>query len=99
MYQNLSTRYDWPFKKVIVDLPITMKGHLKRTSGNSLSPLECQNKEVKLSLEEAYRDGLLVCDAGYTVVRFRWQLRLSLHVFTYKGLTAAQWRLSEYPGF
>ena len=33
-----------------------------------------------------------------TVVRFRCQLRLSLRVFTYKGLEAARWRLSGCPG-
>ena len=38
MYQDLSTRHDWPVKKAIVDLSIKMKGNSKRTSGNSLSP-------------------------------------------------------------
>ena len=33
-------------KKAIVDLPIKMKGNSKRTSGNSLSPLGAQNKEL-----------------------------------------------------
>ena len=42
---------------------------------------------------------LYVSDAGYTVVRFQCQLRLSLRVFTYKGLKAARWRLSEFPDF
>ena len=43
MYQDLSTRHDWPVRNPIVDLPIRMKGSLKRTSGNSLSPLGAQN--------------------------------------------------------
>ena len=46
MYQDLSTCNDWPVKKVIVGLPIRMKGNSKRTSGNSLNPLEAQNKNL-----------------------------------------------------
>ena len=33
-------------KKAIVDLPIRLKGNSKRTSGNSLSPLGAQNKDI-----------------------------------------------------
>ena len=43
MYQDLSTRHDWPVRNPIVYLSIKMKGKLKRTSGNSLSPLGAQN--------------------------------------------------------
>ena len=39
-------RHDWPAKKAFVDLPIKMKGNSKRTSGNSLSPLGAQNKDI-----------------------------------------------------
>ena len=46
MYQDLSKRHDWPVKKGIVDLPIRMKGNSKRISGNSLSPLRAQNKDL-----------------------------------------------------
>ena len=46
VYQDLSTRPDWPVKKAIVDLPIRLKGNSKRTSGNSLSPLEAHNKDL-----------------------------------------------------
>ena len=46
MYQDLSTRHDWPVKKAIVDLPIRMKGSSKRTSGNTLSPLGAQNRDM-----------------------------------------------------
>ena len=46
MYQDLSTRHDWPDKKAISDLPIKMKRNSKLTSGNSLSPLEAQNKDI-----------------------------------------------------
>ena len=37
VYQDLSTRHDWPIKNTTVDLPIRLKGNSKRTSGNSLS--------------------------------------------------------------
>ena len=46
VYQDLSTRHDWPFEKAIVDLPIKTRGNLKPTSGNSLSPLGGQNKDI-----------------------------------------------------
>ena len=46
MYQDLSTRHDWHFEKANVNLPIKTKGNLKPTSGNSLSPLGGQNKDI-----------------------------------------------------
>ena len=46
MYQDLSTCHDLPVKKAIANLPIRMKGNLKRTSGNSLNPLGAQNKDL-----------------------------------------------------
>ena len=39
MYQDLSKRHDWPVKKAIVRLPISLKENSERISGNSLSPL------------------------------------------------------------
>ena len=36
MYQDLSTRHDWPVEKVIVDWPIRMKENSKRTSVESV---------------------------------------------------------------
>ena len=39
-------RHDWPVKKAIVDLPISLKGNSKRTSGNSLSQLGDENKDL-----------------------------------------------------
>ena len=39
MYQDLSTHHDWPYKRVIVDLPIRMKRNSKRVSAKSLLPL------------------------------------------------------------
>ena len=43
MYQDLCSRHDWPVKKAIVDLTISMKVNSKRLSGNSLSPFGDQN--------------------------------------------------------
>jgi len=45
VYQDLSTRHDWPVKKAIVNLPIRLKGNSKRISGNSLIPLGALNKD------------------------------------------------------
>ena len=45
-YQDLSTRMIGWVEKAIVDLPIKMKGNSKRTSGNSLSPLAAQYKNI-----------------------------------------------------
>ena len=39
-------RHDWPVKNAIVEMPITMKGNSKRTSGTLLSPLRTQNKDL-----------------------------------------------------
>ena len=46
MYQDLSTLYDWPVKEAIVDLPVRMKRNSERSSGNSLSPLGVQDKNI-----------------------------------------------------
>ena len=50
MYQDLNTCHDWPDKKAIVNLPIKLKGNLKRISDNCLSPLGdklgAQSKEI-----------------------------------------------------
>ena len=48
MYQDLSTRHDWPDKKAIVDLPITLEGNSKHVTSNSLVPLGAHS-------EQAYR--------------------------------------------
>ena len=37
MYQDLSKRHDWPVKKAMVHLPISLKGNSEPISGNSLS--------------------------------------------------------------
>ena len=46
VYQDLSTCHDWPVKKAIVDLPIRLKGNLKRISSNLLSSLEAPTKDL-----------------------------------------------------
>ena len=51
MYQDLSKRHDWPVKKAMVHLPISLKGNSERISGNSLSSfggggLGGQNKDL-----------------------------------------------------
>ena len=56
MYQDLSTCYDWPVKKAIVDLPIKMKGNSNFTSGNSLSSLGAQNKDISAALRTLLAD-------------------------------------------
>ena len=47
MYQDLSTRHDWPVKQATVDLSIKMKGNSICTSGNLLSLLEAQNQDIR----------------------------------------------------
>ena len=49
--QDLSMRHDWPVKNAIVDLPIRVKGNSKHSSGNSLSLLRAQNKDLGISLQ------------------------------------------------
>ena len=46
MYQVLRTHHNWPVNKAIVDLSVKMKGNLKRTIGNLLSPLGAQSKDI-----------------------------------------------------
>ena len=43
--------HDWPVKKDIVNLLVRMKGNLKRTSSNLLSPLRDQNKDLGTASE------------------------------------------------
>ena len=40
-------RYDWPIKEAIVDLPIRWKENLQRTSGNLLTLLGAQNRDIR----------------------------------------------------
>ena len=49
MYQDFITCHDWPVKKGIVNLPISMKENLKCTSSNSLSPLVAKNKDIGIA--------------------------------------------------
>ena len=64
VYQNLSTRHDWPPKKAIVDLPIRMKGNPKPTSDNSLSRLGAQNKYLGTVSQTLLTEYDYLCDAG-----------------------------------
>ena len=65
MYQDLSTRHDWPVKKGIVHLPIRMKGNSKHISGNSSSPLAAQNKDLGAAALQKLLTGLnYACYAG-----------------------------------
>ena len=58
MYQDLSTCHDWPVKKAKVNLLIKMNGNSKHTSGNSLSPLGAEIKDIhtasQMLLTEVY---------------------------------------------
>ena len=49
VYQDLSTFHVWPVKNAIVDWPIRVKGNSKHSSGNSLSLLRAQNKDLGIS--------------------------------------------------
>ena len=52
MYQGLSTRHDWPVKKRPFQFAkIRSKGNWKLTSGNSLSLLGAQNKDIGAALQ------------------------------------------------
>ena len=64
VYQDLSTRHDWPVKKAVVELPIRLKGNSKRSSHDWLSPLGVQNKESLADVtSRAYITSANVCDA------------------------------------
>ena len=65
MQQDLSTRRDWPVKKVIVNLPIRLKGNSYRTSGNFLSLFGAKNKDIGAASQTLLDLVLgLVLDAG-----------------------------------
>ena len=68
--QDLSTHHDWPVKNAIVDLSIWLKGNLKSISGNLLSLLAAQNKDISAASETllmGYRFHL--CMIQVTVVK------------------------------
>ena len=48
--RDLIWHQDWPLKKAIVCLQIKMKGNWKLTSGNSLSLLGAQNKNMVMGV-------------------------------------------------
>ena len=51
VYQDLSTCHNWRVENAIGDLPITMKANSKCTSGNLLSPMVAQNKDIGSALQ------------------------------------------------
>ena len=65
VYQDLSMRHDWPVKKAIVDLPISMKGNSNRTCGNSLSPLWAQNKDLGSTSQKSLTEVNYVCPSPF----------------------------------
>jgi len=64
--ESLFTGYDWRVKKAMIDWSIKMKGNSKRLSGNLLSPLGAQNKDLgAASIRRHYLPTLdYVYDAG-----------------------------------
>ena len=46
MYQDLSKRHDWPVTKARCQFTDQLAGIFERISGNSLSPLGAQNKNI-----------------------------------------------------
>ena len=56
LYQDLSTRHDWPVKKAFFVLPIQMKGKLKHSFGTSLSLLGSQNKDIGVASQTLLTD-------------------------------------------
>ena len=51
----------WPVKSTIVNLLIRLNGNLKCISGNLLSPLRAENKDIAAALQ-TFLTG--VCNAG-----------------------------------
>ena len=52
VYQDLGTCHDWSVTKALgYFMPIRLKGNLKCISGNSLSPLVAQNKDIGAALQ------------------------------------------------
>ena len=51
MYQDFSTRHDWPVKEAIANSPIILKGSSKHTFGNSLNPVGVQKKDLTAALQ------------------------------------------------
>ena len=64
VYQDVSTRQDWPVNKAIAHLPVRLKGKSKHISGNSLSPLGAQNKDIGAASQTLLTGVRLLCDAG-----------------------------------
>ena len=65
VYQDLSMCHDWPVKKAIVDLPISMKGNSNRTYSNSISPLWAQNKDLDSASQKSLTEVNYVCPSPF----------------------------------
>ena len=74
LYRGLSTCHDWPVENAIVDLPIRLKGNLKCSSGNLLSPLEAQNKEISAALQSLLTEE--PCITSVTLATLSWFTKL-----------------------
>ena len=51
VYLNVSTRHNWTVKNAMVDLPMKLNENSKRSSGNSLSWLGAQDKDISTALQ------------------------------------------------
>ena len=51
MFLDLSTCHDWPVRKAIVHLLIRMKGNSKCISGDLLSTLGAENRDIGAALQ------------------------------------------------
>ena len=74
MYQDLSTHHDWTVKNAIVNLSIRVKGNLKSISGNLLSLLVAQNKDISAASKT-----LLI---GYRLHLCMTQVRVRKNIFS-----------------
>ena len=111
MYQDFSTRHDWPVKNAIVDLPIRLRENSRRVSGNLLSPLRAMNKDIARCFADVTNGGLdYVCDADYPEIntsKFKLNLRkrmlsnfltaLHLQIPVVQKISSAVHRTNHYP--
>lgn len=74
MYHDLSMHHEWPVKKAIVDIPkgIRLKGNLKHTSSNSLSPLGAQKRDLRATSQTLLINNLFL-------LKLKWAMRSIAH--------------------
>ena len=71
--------HNWTVKNAIVDLSIRLKGNLKHISGNLLSLLEAQNKDISAASQTVLiRDRLHLCMMQVRVRKnlFFWNIKI-----------------------